>query len=101
MTAQLGTFRAAERKMVGPRRATLTAGARADREHKGEAWQSRFYDNRRDAGLRLEPDEGPPGRGDARHRARAGSCGHCTMDVARFETDVRHRHGRATRAAAR
>ena len=44
MTAQLGTSRAAERKTaVRTRRATLSAGARADRERKGEARQSLIF----------------------------------------------------------
>ena len=40
------------------RRAAPAAGARVDRERKGEARQSRFHDNRHDAGVGLEPMKG-------------------------------------------
>jgi len=48
----------------------------------GETRQSRFHDNRHDAGVGLEPSEGPPGRGDARRRARGGSRGRSAVDLA-------------------
>ena len=49
---------------------------------RAKARQSRFHDNRHDGGVGLEPDEGPPGRGDARRRARRGSRGHSAVEVA-------------------